>query len=63
MQTIEANSRAVVEVPVQGICDERFTKVRDLFAAQLTTGADIGASAAVFSRLASGRVGDSRLSA
>ena len=33
---------------VQGRCDERFAMVRDVLAANLASGADIGASAAVF---------------
>lgn len=48
MEAIAIESKAVSEAQVHGICDERFTKVRDVLAAQLTTGADIGASAAEF---------------
>ncbi len=35
-------------VTIDGICDERFTRVRDRLAAQLASGEDTGASAAVF---------------
>ena len=35
-------------VAVHGTCDERFRAVRDVLSRQLNTGADIGASAAVF---------------
>jgi hypothetical protein len=48
MQALGNQNDTISEVEVHGICDERFTRVRDLLAAQLTTGADVGASAAVF---------------
>jgi CubicO group peptidase (beta-lactamase class C family) len=48
MQASDIERNAVSEVQVHGICDQRFTRVRDLLAAQLNTGADVGASAAVF---------------
>ena len=35
-------------VTVHGACDDRFSRVRDVLAANLASGADIGASAAVF---------------
>src|SRR5262245_5940528 len=35
-------------VAIKGICDERFTRVRNALAANLASGADIGATAAVF---------------
>jgi hypothetical protein len=35
-------------VAVHGFCDDRFRRVHDVLAANLTTGLDIGASAAVF---------------
>lgn len=43
---VETSSRA--DVAVQGTCDARFQRVRDSFAANLASGEDIGASAAVF---------------
>ena len=43
---IETSDTAGVQV--HGTCDQRFTRVRDLLATQLATGADLGASAAVF---------------
>jgi CubicO group peptidase (beta-lactamase class C family) len=36
------------DVEVHGTCDERFRAVRDVLARQLATGADVGATAAVF---------------
>ena len=48
MQAIAIENKNTAEGQVHGICDHRFTRVRDLLAAQLATGADIGASAAVF---------------
>src|SRR5215510_14034023 len=48
MPSIGIENDTISEVQVHGMCDQRFTGVRDLLAAQLTTGADIGASAAVF---------------
>jgi hypothetical protein len=35
-------------VAVHGVCDGRFTRVRDVLAANLASGVDIGASAAVY---------------
>lgn len=48
MQAIGVQGDTMSNVEVHGVCDERFTSVRDLLAMQLATGADIGASAAVF---------------
>ena len=48
MQTFAIEHDTIADVAIHGICDQRFTRVRDLFASQLATGADIGASAAVF---------------
>jgi CubicO group peptidase (beta-lactamase class C family) len=42
------SSRTEPDVVVHGTCDERFFAVRDVLARQLETGADVGASAAVF---------------
>jgi len=42
------DSEVPAGVKVQGTCDERFQQLYDLFARNLTTGEDIGASAAVF---------------
>ena len=36
------------DVVLQGLCPDRFQKVRDVFAAHLASGADIGASVAVY---------------
>ena len=36
------------DITIQGTCDERFRELRDLFARNLATGEDVGASAAVF---------------
>lgn len=48
MQATQLSGRSVADVQIHGICDERFTKVREVLAAQLASGADIGATAAVF---------------
>jgi CubicO group peptidase (beta-lactamase class C family) len=48
MLAIGNQNDTISDVKVHGLCDERFTSVRDLLAAQLATGADVGASAAVF---------------
>jgi CubicO group peptidase (beta-lactamase class C family) len=48
MHAIGTQNQKISDVEVHGTCDERFTAVRDLLAAQLASGADIGASAAVF---------------
>jgi hypothetical protein len=48
MASMNRASTVIDPVTIHGTCDERFTNVRDLLAAQLTSGADIGASAAVF---------------
>ena len=48
MQAMPAGDRSVANVQVHGLWDERFTKVRDVLAAQLASGADVGASAAIF---------------
>ena len=39
---------AEMSIPVAGVCDERFSRVRDVLAANLASGIDIGASAAVY---------------
>lgn len=48
MHAIGTQNQKSSDVEVHGTCDKRFTAVRDLLAAQLASGADIGASAAVF---------------
>jgi CubicO group peptidase (beta-lactamase class C family) len=48
MASMNPDSTVIDTVTVHGICDGRFTKVRDVLVAQLASGADIGASAAVF---------------
>jgi CubicO group peptidase (beta-lactamase class C family) len=48
MLATQVSDTPVAEMQVHGICDERFTRVRDLLAANLSSGEDIGASAAVF---------------
>ena len=39
---------AEMSIPVAGVCDERFSRVRDVLAANVASGIDIGASAAVY---------------
>jgi CubicO group peptidase (beta-lactamase class C family) len=46
--TQKRNVDVLEEVAVHGTCDERFHAVRDVLVRQLATGADVGASAAVF---------------
>jgi CubicO group peptidase (beta-lactamase class C family) len=46
--TILPAPEAVTTAAVEGTCDPRFSRVRDVLAANLASGADIGASAAVF---------------
>jgi CubicO group peptidase (beta-lactamase class C family) len=48
MQAKGIQNDTLSEVEIHGTCDERFARVRDLLAAQLASGADVGASAAVF---------------
>src|SRR5580765_2662751 len=53
MTSAVASPRSTSEEPVsdgavQGTCPERFSAVRDAFAANLASGSDIGASVAVF---------------
>lgn len=48
MSSPHLHSAVTETVEVRGVCDDRFQKVRDVLAAQLASGADIGASAAVF---------------
>ncbi len=48
MPATHVSDTAVAEAQLHGICDERFTTVRDVLAANLSNGEDIGASAAVF---------------
>jgi CubicO group peptidase (beta-lactamase class C family) len=46
--TIQVQANVVTSAPVHGICASRFHKVGEVFAANLSNGEDIGASAAVF---------------
>jgi CubicO group peptidase (beta-lactamase class C family) len=48
MHAIGTPNHEISGAEVHGTCNERFTGVRDFLAAQLASGADIGASAAVF---------------
>lgn len=48
MQPAGTITAPLAPAQVDGFCDERFTRVRDLLASQLSSGADVGASAAVF---------------
>src|SRR5262245_4407920 len=49
MQTIALKQIDVLgDVEIHGTCDERFAAVQEVFAANLNTGKDVGASVAVF---------------
>src|SRR5262245_36589335 len=49
MQAAQLESIALIgDSDIHGTCDERFTRVREAFAANLNTGKDVGASVALF---------------
>jgi CubicO group peptidase (beta-lactamase class C family) len=48
MSSVQTAAALPADVAVQGICDDRFGKVREVFAANFHSGEEIGASAAVF---------------
>ena len=48
MTATQLDTKVSNDVVIHGTCDQRFHRLRDFFARNLSTAEDIGASAAVF---------------